>query len=137
MIKYKKVLPNAKQPKAMTSGAAGLDMYAAAIEETATTVIYDTGIAIQLHANTAGLLLPRSSTYKSGQILSNSCGLVDSDYRGTIKFIYYKIPGSTKFEVGDRIGQLLIIKHEAPWLVESAELDSTERGEGSMGSTGK
>jgi dUTP pyrophosphatase len=38
--------------------------------------------------------------------------------------------------VGDRIAQLVIVRHEAPDLVEVEDLGETTRGAGGFGSTG-
>jgi dUTP pyrophosphatase len=44
---------------------------------------------------------------------------------------------STKYEVGDRIAQIMIIPHPEVDFNEVNELSNTERGEGGFGSTGK
>jgi dUTP pyrophosphatase len=41
------------------------------------------------------------------------------------------------YQIGDRIGQLMILPYPAVELVEAEELSSSERGEGGFGSTGK
>ena len=41
------------------------------------------------------------------------------------------------YQVGDRVGQLIIIPYPQIELTESAELSDSERGDGGFGSTGK
>jgi len=97
-------------------------------------------------------LYPRSSISKTPLILANSVGIIDKSYRGPIKAAFRNIYLTQNFfcgesdekedygytvEEGDRLVQicgptLLPIKVK---LVDS--LDTTERGEGGFGSTGK
>jgi len=85
-----------------------------------------------------GLLFPRSSSYKTGLLLSNCVGVLDSDYRGSILFVFWDIHyASPPYEVGDRIGQLIIMKIPDIEFVEADELTDTDRGAGGYGSTGK
>jgi dUTP pyrophosphatase len=44
---------------------------------------------------------------------------------------------SKEYEIGDRIGQIVIIKYPTIEFVESEELSETERGAGGYGHTGK
>jgi len=44
---------------------------------------------------------------------------------------------SFAIEPGDRIAQLLLVRHEAPEVEEAQELAETARGEGGFGSTGR
>jgi dUTP pyrophosphatase len=114
-------------------------------------VEYGTGIAVEIPEGYVGLIFPRSSLSKTSLILSNHVGVVDSGYRGEIKFrfkdtrmrsrIEYGIDqyfcSDTVYKVGDRIGQLMIIPYPKIEFEEVEELDSTNRGEGGFGSTGK
>ena len=75
-------------------------------------------------------------------LLSNCVGVIDSPYRGEVLF---KLKRTKKgwfrkekiYEVGDRIGQMIIIKHPTIEFVESEELSETERGCSGYGSSGK
>jgi len=71
-------------------------------------------------------------------VVLNSPGTIDSDYRGEIQVLLMN-HGDFTFEVnhGDRIAQLVFNKVEQPTLTLVDELESTERGEGGFGSTGK
>ena len=43
---------------------------------------YRTGIAVEIPAGYVGWITPRSSIYRTGSMLCNSVGVIDSDYRG-------------------------------------------------------
>jgi len=139
-IKVKKINENAVIPKYSKPGDAGLDLTAVSIVSNTTfQVIYDTGLAIEIPEEHVGLIFPRSSICNYELELSNSVGVVDSGYRGTIRFVFNKTNGldSLKYKVGDRIGQLLILPYPEIELVEVDELNETVRGHKGFGSTGK
>lgn len=137
-IKFKKMNPNAVIPKRGTIGAAGFDLTAIGLEVTETTLKFDTGIAVEIPPGYVGLVFPRSSICKTGLSLANSVGVIDSDYRGSISFVFYKGPTWIEpYSYGDRIGQLVIVPIPEVEFVEAEELSETERGEGGYGSTGK
>lgn len=137
-IKFKKMNPNAVIPKRGTIGAAGFDLTAIGLEVTETTLKFDTGIAVEIPPGYVGLVFPRSSICKTGLSLANSVGVIDSDYRGSISFVFYKGPTWIEpYSYGDRIGQLVIMPIPEVEFVEAEELSETERGEGGYGSTGK
>lgn len=142
-VKIKKVLPNAQLPVQATTGAAAYDVFAATEtirnEKTGPIVEYDTGIAVEIPPGYYIDARPRSGiTTKTTLMLGNGAGIIDSDYRGTIKFQFRQINPvfGVKYKVGDRIGQLIFKKYENVKFVEVEELSETERGQGGMGSTG-
>ena len=49
------------------------------------TFMYDTGISVEPPAGYYTEIVPRSSIVKSGYILTNSIGIIDPTYRGTLK----------------------------------------------------
>ena len=137
-IKFKKTHPFSIIPTQGTTGAAGFDLTAVSLETTETTLKYDTGIAVEIPPGYVGLVFPRSSVCKTGLSLANSVGVIDSDYRGSISFVFYKpavciVP----YLPGDRIGQLVIVPIPEVEFVEVEELSETERGAGGYGSTGR
>ena len=98
-----------------------------------------TGIAIELPAGHAGMVLPRSGlAARHGIAIVNAPGLIDAGYRGEIKVLLLNTDLETAFEVapGDRIAQLVIVAVAAPEVVEVDALAATVRGEGGFGSTG-
>ena len=81
---------------------------------------------------------PRSSAWKTGMILANCQGTIDEDYCGEVAAIFYDLlPDMPNYEVGDKIGQIKIGATFPIEFVEVDSLNSTERGDGGFGSTGK
>ena len=139
-VGIKKLHPDAIIPKYAKSGDAGLDLTATEIiKEEAFQVTYGTGLAVEIPLGYVGLLFPRSSVRNYQLALSNCVGVVDSGYRGEIQFTFNKTGGvpSKKYEVGERVGQMLIMPYPEIELVELDNLSSSERGEGGFGSSGK
>jgi len=137
-IRFKKLHPAAVMPKRATDGAAGFDLTAVSMERNNGLIVYDTGIAIEIPAGHVGLLFQRSSVHKTGLSLCNAVGVIDSDFRGSISFVFrVGYVGCSHYEVGDRIGQIVFVPIPAVELVEADELSETARGAGGYGSTGK
>lgn len=138
-LKIKKLHSEAVIPQYAKPGDAGLDLVAISEEwnEDNTMVTYGTGLAIEIPEGHVGLIFPRSSISKTTLNLSNSVGVIDSGYRGPIMFKFRYLENGDVYEVGDRIGQLVIMEIPKVNIIEVQELSSTERGEGGFGSTGK
>jgi len=96
---------------------------------------YGTGIAMQIPPNHVGMLFPRSSVSETGLILANCVGIIDDGYTGEIKARFKYIPGTAKYDVGDRVCQLVIIPYNTEDMVEVTEFENTLRGEKGFGST--
>jgi len=99
-----------------------------------------TGVALAIPDGHAGLVLPRSGlAARHGIALVNAPGLIDAGYRGEIRVLLLNTDREASFEVapGDRIAQLVVVRHDAPELVEVDSLDETVRGAGGFGSTGR
>jgi dUTP pyrophosphatase len=127
-------------PTKATSGSAGWDLYAA--EEATISAgcnwAVSCGFSLEIPENHAILLLPRSGLAFNKKItLSNSPGLIDSDYRNEIKAIIHN-NGDSPFEIkfGDRIAQMILIYTPPFELVETDILSETLRNMGGIGSTG-
>lgn len=141
ILKIKKLDPAATIPTFATKGSAGLDLTAVSQEYTNSygdfaDILYGTGLSFEIPSGYVGLIYPRSSIYKYHQYLTNSVGVLDSDYRGEVKF-RFKAYGYNTYEIGDRIGQLVIMKIPSFEIMEVDELSETVRGVGGFGSTGK
>jgi dUTP pyrophosphatase len=139
-VKFKKLHEKAVIPSYAKPGDAGLDLTATSqIEDNAYQVSYGTGLAVEIPEGYVGLIYPRSSIRNKEITLSNSVGVIDSGYRGEIQFTFNKRNGfyNLKYDIGDRIGQLVIVPYPTIIPVESEELSNTERGEGGFGSSGK
>ena len=136
-VKIKKLHPDAIIPKYAKLGDAGLDLTAVDVAADGNTLTYKTGLAVEIPPWHVGLLFPRSSVYKTGQSLTNCVGVIDSGYRGEIMMKFTLSPYAKEYDIGDRVGQLLIMPYPRIDFVEVDELTATERGEGGYGSTGK
>lgn len=81
---------------------------------------------------------PRSSIFKTGLSLCNSCGTIDEPYTGEVCAYFYDIvPQLPKYKKGDRIVQVKVgVTFPVEW-EEVDEIRETERGSGGFGSTGK
>jgi dUTP diphosphatase len=141
--KLKIVCKNDLLPAYQTKGAAGLDLYCKTdnriVIEPKKTVKVDTGVKVQIPEGYFGAIYPRSSTgVKKKIMLSNTIGVIDSDYRGEIMIYLYNYgEESQTIENGDRIAQLVIQPYEQFEIEAVDSLDNTDRGEGGFGSTGK
>jgi dUTP pyrophosphatase len=136
----KKLHPNAVIPTYAKQGDAGMDLVATEIlNEEAFQITYGTGLAMEIPLGFVGLVFPRSSIRKYDLSLTNCVGVIDSGYRGELQATFRKERGvaSTKYEVGERIAQIMIIPHPEITFIETEELSETDRGEGAFGSTGK
>ena len=71
-------------------------------------------------------------------VLANHVGVIDSGYRGEIMFKFRVLNNDWQdiYDVGDRIGQLIITPYPRIDFVEVDELTASSRGEGGYGSTG-
>src|SRR5207237_1310582 len=99
-----------------------------------------TGVAIEIPAGHAGLVVPRSGlAERHGLALVNAPGLIDAGYRGELRVLLLNTDQHERFTVspGDRIAQLVLIRIEIPPVIEVDELTSSERGPGGFGSSGQ
>ena len=75
---------------------------------------------------------------KHGIGLTNSVGVIDSDYRGEIKVgVINQVAESYTISPGERIAQLVVMPVSMMPVEECDRLDDTARGAGGFGSTGK
>ncbi len=143
-VKVKKLKEQAVLPKRATEGSAGADLYAC-IEEPVTIAPgklakIPTGIAIELpDSSMAAFLFARSGLgVKYGITLSNSVGVVDSDYRGEICVGLCNVSDQPyTVQPNERIAQMVIMPVVCVSFVEALSLGETERGAGGFGSSGK
>lgn len=139
-------LPEARDlppPEYMTAHAAGLDLRAALVEPLVLApgefAVIPTGIRMALPPGYEGQVRPRSGlAAKHGVTLVNAPGTIDADYRGEVRVVLINL-GREPFSVGrgDRIAQLVIAPVTRARLELTDGLDSTQRGAGGFGHTGK
>ena len=136
-VKIKKLQEDAIIPNYANDGDAGMDLTAIDVSADEGTITYKTGLAVEIPRWHVGLLFPRSSVYKTGQSLTNCVGVIDSGYRGEIMLKFTLSPYQREYQIGDRVGQLIIIPYPMIEFVEVEELTETDRGKGGYGSTGR
>jgi len=150
IIKFKRLVPEAKEPYKVNDVDAGFDLYATSYQEFDGYIEYHTGIAFEIPDGYVGLVFPRSSITKYDLMLKNSVGVIDSSYRGEIICRFYQLDsnnayrvnmglvqfGNNKYAIGERIAQIVFVEIPKIKLVESDELSETNRGNGGFGSTG-
>lgn len=128
----------AKMPTRAHSTDAGLDLYARETKFVPAhgSATFDTGVHIELPANTVGMLKSKSGLNVKYGITSE--GVIDVGYTGSIVVKLYN-NGDIFYTVdkGDKISQLVILPILTPELELVESLDETERGTCGFGSTGK
>lgn len=127
-------------PAYSSEEAAGIDLrakYPGAIKA-GDRLLVKTGLSIQLPRGTCGLVCPRSGlALKHGITVLNAPGVVDSDYRGDVGIILANLGKETySWNEGDRLAQLVVMRHLRIDMYEVERLDDTQRGSGGFGSTG-
>jgi dUTP pyrophosphatase len=130
------VLPTRAHP-----GDAGMDLHAldGATLEPGGRAAIPTGIAVEIPAGHAGLVLPRSGlALRHGIALVNAPGLIDSGYRGDLRVLLLNTDRATPFQISarDRIAQLVVVRSETLSAVEVQELSASGRGASGFGSSG-
>ena len=131
-------------PHYATGGSAGLDLRACLDQplnlEPGQTELIPTGIAIHLgDPGLAAVILPRSGLgHKHGIVLGNLVGLIDSDYQGQI-FVSTWNRGNAAFVINpmERLAQLVVVPVVQVELNVVDDFESSPRGAGGFGSTGK
>jgi dUTP pyrophosphatase len=155
-VEFKKLNPLADIPSKANEGDAGFDLtgieYSVKTDESTGVAFieYSTGIAVKIPNGYVGILAPRSSiSSRTDLFLANSVGVIDSGYRGEIKFRFktnLSKPHTPAFTVAqiydlhERIGQLLIMplaNLPASEVSEFSPDESNTRGTGGFGSTGR
>lgn len=147
IIKFKKLVPEAQTPYKLIEEDAGFDLFATSIEETPDFVEYLTGIAVEIPKGYVGLIFPRSSVTKYDLMLKNAVGVIDASFRGEIRCRFHQTrvkdnmgyllsKSDKKYEVGDRVAQIVFMEIPKIKMVEAKELSDTQRGEGGFGHTG-
>ena len=125
-----------KLPAYETKGSAGVDLQAyvesTVILKPLERVLVPTGISIELPEGYEAQVRARS-----GLAIKHGIGTIDSDYRGEIKVILINL-SDKEFTInnGDRIAQMVFIRHEQAEFELTEELNETERGSGGFGHTG-
>lgn len=138
-VQIKKLSDKAVVPFYAKKGDAGLDLVATSklvVDEADFGYVeYGAGIALAIPEGYVGLLYPRSSISNTGLFLANSVGVIDSGYKNEIKMRFKYIPGTKMYEIGERVGQLVIMPYPSIEFEEVNELEGKDR-QGGFGSSG-
>lgn len=144
-IQLKILNSNLELPKYQTDGSAGVDLYAC-IDKPLILVpngrgIIKTGISLFIQdINVCGIILPRSGlSIKHGIILSNTVGLIDSDYQGEVMLPIWNSGMHTYIiEPMERIAQIVFMPViKSSFKIVSEFNNITKRGKNGFGSIGK
>jgi dUTP pyrophosphatase len=140
-LRVRRLDERALLPTRAFPGDAGLDVYA--LEDgllgCGERAAIRTGIAVEIPAGRAGLVLPRSGlAVRHGISVVNAPGLIDAGYRGEIHVLLLNTDREQPFVIsaGDRIAQLVLVRVETTSVVEVDALATSERGAGGFGSSG-
>lgn len=154
-VNIKRLNKDAVIPSYAKHGDAGMDLTAISKSyDEHGNVVYGTGLAFEIPRGYVGYIFPRSSNAKKDLILSNSVGVIDSGYRGEVifkfkpaiqydvnegKYSFVSIPDHhiNNYEIGDRIGQIIIMPIPHIEFNEVDTLEDSERGQGGFGSSGQ
>jgi len=131
-------------PQYASAGAAGLDLRACLekplLLNPGESQLVSSGIAIHVgDPGYAAVILPRSGLgAKSGIVLGNLVGLIDSDYQGPLMVSLWN-RGKSAFTVQpmDRIAQLVVVPVQQVEFEVVEEFAASSRGAGGFGSTGR
>lgn len=148
-IKFKRLTPAAKIPTRSYGYGNCWDVFAATdatVHSFAATIV-NTGLAFEIPDGYQMHVYNRSSNpVKRGLILSNSVGIIDSDYRGELGVLFHSLPimadgiltdRPVEIHAGDKIAQFKLVRINPEELTESATLSETSRASGGFGSTDK
>jgi dUTP pyrophosphatase len=133
-------------PSYETTGAAGADVRASLgngeklLIKPGERVLVPTGLSMEIPHGYEVQVRPRSGlSFKTGLMVLNSPGTIDSDYRGEVKIILGNLSNQDEIiNHGDRVAQLVLSPVVQARYTESTEdLSSTARGTGGFGSTGR
>jgi dUTP pyrophosphatase len=130
-------------PVYQTRASAGVDLRAQLESpvrlESLERAVIGTGLYLELPEGYEAQIRPRSGlAARQGLTVLNSPGTIDADYRGEIGVILVNLSrDAVTIEHGDRIAQMVIARHEQAEWVEVEALNTTQRGSGGFGSTGR
>ena len=101
--------------------------------------LVSTGLAVEIPADHAGIVAPRSGlALRHGISIVNTPGVIDAGYRGEVQVLLLNTDRSAAFTVerGMRIAQLLVMPVTPVNVVELTELSESARGTDGFGSSG-
>ncbi len=143
-LKVKKLYDNSIVPTRGSAKAAGVDLYAHLDKDQLVivpgeTVMFGSGIACEFPEGYWGMVVPRSSVGIKRELnIPQGAAVIDEDYRGEIMIAFYNHGFTNQIiENGERVAQMILLPYVLHDIVEVNELNSTERSDGGIGSSGK
>ena len=130
-------------PEYATPGSSGMDIRASLIDEVIIKpmerILIPTGLFLEIPLGLEAQIRPRSGlAIKQGITCLNTPGTIDADYRGEIKVILINLSNEPQtIHNGDRIAQMVIQKIKIVSWEQTDSINTTQRGEGGFGHTGK
>jgi dUTP pyrophosphatase len=138
-IKIEKIHELAKIPVFAHHGDAGFDLFTVEeiVLEPGDRVLAPTGLKMEIPVGFTGLIWDKSGlAVKKG--IKTIGGVVDAGYRGEVCVALINLSQEEqKFEVGDKVGQMIVQRREEIEFEEGQIESETTRGAGGFGSTGK
>jgi len=136
---FHKTLVDAVTPSKAHAEDSGFDLtLVQKIKEENGVAFYDTGIAVQPPPGYYFEVFGRSSISKSGWMLANNVGIIDSSYRGSIRVALVKVVATAPdITLPCKLVQMIPRQFVHLEPVEVDELTDTIRGEGGFGSSGR
>lgn len=135
-IKYSLHHDLAVAPAYSNSTDGAMDLTATSVSVTDKYIEYDTGVKILIPSGYVGLLFPRSSISNVALVMANSVGVIDHNYSGTLKLRFRGLGNPAIYQVGDRVGQIMIIERPQIELEKVGDISTLiEIQRGGFGST--
>lgn len=137
-LRFKKDHPNAVIPTRAGPQEVGYDLTLISVDKRISdwTTRYDTGVIVAPPEGYHTEIVPRSSLTKTGYMMSNSIGVIDSSYRGHLMVVLTRVdPTLPPITLPYKGFQLVLRKTHLLPTEEVSELDQTYRGTGGFGST--
>jgi len=127
-----------REPRRALAGDAGYDLFVSRAESVPAghVRLLHTDIAVQLPDRMMALIIGRSSMLVNG--IHVMTGLIDPGYRGELTVaIENRTTFEKGFNVGDRVGQLVLFPHLTAVVAQVEQLDASSREAAGFGSTGR
>ena len=135
-LKFKKLESAARCPARANESDAGYDLFSteSCVIQPMERKVISVGISVEIPEGYYGRVAPRSglAVKRGGDVLA---GVIDSGYRGEI-ILKFDATGDFHYNVGDRVGQLMLMENPSIHFVEVVNLPGSDRGDGGFGSTG-
>jgi dUTP pyrophosphatase len=137
ILKVQKLHKEAKLPTRAHKKDAGYDIYA--LEDIycdlGRSCTIPTGIALGVEDGYFAMVTDKSSIARTG--FKVTAGVVDAGYTGEVSVELLNVTGFAKLiKKGQKVAQFIILPIARPEIVETSQLESSERGLGSFGSSG-